>query len=110
MIYMGGGLFSNFWKHDQPFTLSTKCVEIYHWRDGLRTNSHGEAWIDENIVEACVNETLSDPQKMDHVLGVMMRMRDGKGIYAEGGCLDASRECPQQIYVGDCELQLPVIA
>ena len=110
VIYMGGGLFSNFWKRDQPFTLATKCVEIYHWRDGLRANPHGEASIDESIVEARVKETLSDPIKMDQVLGVMMRMRDGKGIYAEGGCLDASRECPQQIYVGDCELQLPVIA
>lgn len=110
VIYMGGGLFSNFWKHDQPFTLATKCVEIYHWRDGLRTNPNGEAWIDENIVEARVQETLSDPHKMKRVLDVMMRMRDGKGIYAEGGCLDASRECPQQIYVGDCELKLPIIS
>jgi hypothetical protein len=84
-------------------------VEIYHWRDGLRTHPNGEAWIDENIVEARVKETLSDPQKKSRVLDLMMRMRDGKGIYAEGGCLDASRECPQQIYVGDCELKLPII-
>jgi len=109
VIYMGGGLFSNFWKRDQPFTLATKCVEIYHWRDGLRANPDGEATIDESIVEACVQKTLADPQEMDRVLGLMMRMRDGKGIYAEGGCLDASRECVKQIYMGDCELQLPLV-
>jgi hypothetical protein len=109
VIYMGGGLFSNFWKRDQPFTLATKCVEIYHWRDGLRTNAQGEAWIDETIVEACVKKTLEDPLKLEQVLRVMKRMRDGKGIYAEGGCLDASRECPKQIYAEACELQLPKI-
>jgi hypothetical protein len=40
---------------------------------------------------------------------VMMRMRDGKGVYADGGCLDASRECPKQIHTTACELQLPAI-
>ena len=107
VIYLGGGLFSNFWKRDQPFSLTTKCVEIYHWRDGLRTNQNGEAWIDESIVSACVQDTLQDVQKLERVLGVMMRMRDGKGVYANGGCLDASRECPQQIHPSHCELQLP---
>jgi hypothetical protein len=107
VIYMGGGLFSNFWKRDQPYTLETKCVEIYHWRDGLRINSEGDAWIDESIVEACVQSTLADPKKLGHVLQLMMRMRDGKGIYATGGCLDASRERPQQVSTGDCELNLP---
>lgn len=107
VIYMGGGLFSNFWKRDQPFTLSHKCVEIYHWRHGLSTNSEGEAWIDESIVEARVKQTMEDPQALQKVLALMMRMRDGKGIYANGGCLDASRECPQQIHPSACELKLP---
>jgi hypothetical protein len=39
----------------------------------------------------------------------MMRIRDGKGIYAEGGCLDATRECPKQIASTACELKLPDI-
>ena len=107
VIYMGGGLFSNFWKRDQPFTLAHKCVEIYHWRHGLSTNSQGEAWIDESIVEARVKQTMQDPQESQKVLALMMRMRDGKGIYANGGCLDASRECPQQIHPSACELKLP---
>ena len=109
VIYMGGGLFSNFWKRDQPFSLSAKCIEIYHWRDGLRTNAEGESWIDETVVEACVAQTLQDPERMQQILSVMMRMRDGKGIYADGGCLDASRECPKQIHTTACELQLPAI-
>ncbi len=109
VIYMGGGLFSNFWKRDQPFTLTTKCVEIYHWRDGLQINSQGEAWMDERIVEACVADTLANPLKLEKVMALMMRMRDDKGIYAEGGCLDASREHPRQIDPSACELQLPLI-
>ena len=30
VFYLGGGLFSNFWKRGRPFTLIEKCVEIYH--------------------------------------------------------------------------------
>jgi len=109
VIYVGGGLFSNFWKRDQPFTLVDKCVEIYHWRDGLRTRENGECWIDESIVEDCVKATQQHPEKLKQVLEVMMRIRDGKGIYAEGGCLDATRECPKQIAPTACELKLPEI-
>lgn len=107
VIYLGGGLFSNFWRRNQPFSLSHKCIEIYHWRDGLQTNAEGVAWIDETLVEKCVQATLQDSEKMQRILKLMMRMRDGKGIYAEGGCLDASRECPKQIHPTSCELQLP---
>lgn len=109
VIYVGGGLFSNFWKRDQPFTLIDKCVEIYHWRDGLQTRENGESWIDETIVEACVKTTRQQPEKLDQVLKAMMRIRDAKGVYAEGGCLDATRECPKQIEPTACELTLPSI-
>src|SRR5690606_16260938 len=32
VFYLGDGLFTNFWKRDQPFTVTTKCVELFHWR------------------------------------------------------------------------------
>ena len=32
VIYMGGGLFTNLWNKSKPYTLETKCLEIYHWR------------------------------------------------------------------------------
>lgn len=109
VIYMGGGLFSNFWKRDQPYTLLRKCVEVYHWRDGLKIKENGEPWIDEAVVDACVADTLVDPVKLQSVTERMMKMRDAKGIYQSGGCLDATREYPKQILPGSCELQLPQI-
>ena len=107
VIYVGSGLFSNFWKRDQPFTLQSKCIEIYHWRDGVQTNAAGELWLDEAIVEACVHETMQQPEKVQNILHRMMRIRDAKGVYAEGGCLDATRECPKQIFPTATELVLP---
>jgi hypothetical protein len=109
VIYVGGGLFSNFWKRDQPFSLVTKCVEIYHWRDGLKHNAHGEPWIDETVVEERVADTLRHPAKLEMVLSVMMKIRDPKDVYENGGCLDATRECPKQIYPSACELELPSV-
>ena len=109
VIYVGGGLFSNFWKRDQPFTLQSKCLEIFHWRDGVQTNAAGELWMDETKVDACVQDTLHNPDKLQNILHQMMRIRDAKGVYADGGCLDATREYPKQIEPSACELSLPKI-
>ena len=49
--------FSNFWKKDQPFTLTSKCTETYHGRDALVRDSDGDFQIDEAIVEACIEQT-----------------------------------------------------
>lgn len=97
VFYLGQGRFTNFWKPDQPYTLTYKCVEIYHWRHGLRQDapdgaSAPRAWMDESIVEACVAETLADPLATNQVLDRMVRLRDPAGVYDQGGCIDASRE------------------
>jgi len=54
-----------------------------------------------------VHDTMQEPHKVQHILQQMMRIRDPKGVYAEGGCLDATREYPKQIYPSACELSLP---
>lgn len=105
VFYLGQGRFTNFWKPDQPYTLIFKCVEIYHWRHGLRQDGPvgvqlggaaaqpaARPWMDESIVEARVAETLADPQATRQVLDRMMRLRDPAGVYDQGGCIDASRE------------------
>lgn len=107
VIYLGGGLFSNFWKRDQPFTLESKAIEIYHWRDGVYTDAQGLLQMDESVVEQAVARTLTDPQAIQTILDRMLRMRDAKGVYAEGGCLDTTRECPRSVSRDHCELVLP---
>ena len=37
----------------------------------------------------------------------MLRMRDPKGVYAEGGCIDTTREYPKSVSRDHCELVLP---
>jgi Protein-glutamine gamma-glutamyltransferase len=107
VIYLGGGLFSNFWKRDQPFTLESKAVEIYHWRHGAYTDAQGQMQMDESVVEARVAQTLADPSSTQTVLERMLRMRDPQGVYAHGGCLDTTRECPRSVSRHHCELVLP---
>jgi Protein-glutamine gamma-glutamyltransferase len=107
VIYMGGGWFSNFWKRDQPYTLESKAIEIYHWRDGVKTQAHGPLEMDESVVEAHVAQTMANPQLKRQVLERMLRMRDPQGVYAEGGCLDTTRECPRSVSLDHCELVLP---
>jgi Protein-glutamine gamma-glutamyltransferase len=86
VIYMGGGLFSNFWKHEQPYTLEDKCIEIFHWRDGAYQDERQEWQMDEARVEACVAATQADAAARTRVLQRMMRLRDPQGVYADGGC------------------------
>jgi len=59
------------------------------------------------VVEQRVAQTMADPQAVQEVLGRMLRMRDPQGVYAEGGCLDTTRECPRSVSRQHCELALP---
>lgn len=108
VFYLGGGLFSNFWRADRPYTLTRKCLEIYHWRNGaLPSGPDGGLRIDEDRVEACVQASLSDPAEARRILERMLRLRDGRGIYAEGGTIDASRECARPVCPGSADIRLP---
>ncbi len=107
VMYLGNGLFSNFWKCSQPYTLPEKCIEIYHWRSGAYRDANGELQMDEAVVEAHVNATLQDPAEVERILMRMMRLRDPKGVYAEGGCIDTSREYPRWVCPGTSDIFLP---
>ncbi|BBJ00336.1 lipoprotein [Ferrigenium kumadai] len=107
VIYMGGGLFTNFWNCDKPYTLASKCIEIYHWRDGVYQDAEGNSQMDEAIVEERVRATLSTPGEVERILNRMMRMRDPQDVYADGGCIDASREYARWICPSTADLILP---
>jgi len=97
VIYLGHNLFTNFWKRDQPFSLEAKCVEVYHWKDGVFVDDDGELQMNEELVESCVKQSMADPSKFEMILDRMMRYRDPQGVYKEGGCIDASRESPRYV-------------
>lgn len=107
VFYLGGGLFNNFWERGAPYTLASKCVEIFHWRHGLRTDAAGKPFIDEAVVKEQVQRTLADPEATAAVLARMMRIRDPQGVYAEGGCIDATRERVRWVRPGHSDIVLP---
>ncbi|MGE8659190.1 MAG: hypothetical protein ACN6O8_20795 [Achromobacter sp.] len=107
VFYLGGGLFNNFWERGAPYTLTAKCVEIHHWRHGLRSDAAGKPYIDEAAVKARVQQTLADPEATAAVLARMMRIRDPQGVYAEGGCIDATRERVRWVRPGHSDIVLP---
>ena len=100
VVYLGGGLFSNFWKSEHPYTLEEKCLEIFHWRDGAYQDDAGEWQMDEARVDEQVARTRADEGRRSTVMKRMLRMRDPQGVYAEGGCLDASRERAKPVWPG----------
>jgi len=107
VFYIGNGLFTNFWERDQPFTLAAKCIEIYHWRFGVYQDADGNLQMDENIVKQRVQATLQDPAETERILDLMIRLRDPQDVYADGGCIDASREYPRCVCPGTADLVLP---
>lgn len=106
VLYLGGGLFSNFWKRDRPYTLADKCLEIYHWRHGTYRNAAGELAMDEAVVETRVADSVNDPAELGRIMGLMMRWRDPKDVYADGGCIDTTREGPRWVCSGTADLVL----
>lgn len=107
VFYLGGGLFTNLWKPERPFTMTAKCLELFHWRHAAYHDAQGDLRIDESIVEARVRASLQDPAEVERILALMLRMRDPKGVYAEGGCIDATREYPRWVCPGTTDLVLP---
>lgn len=110
VFYLGNGQFNNFWEHGEPYTLSSKCVEIFHWRHGLRTDATGKPYMDEQIVRERVRQTLADPAATAAVLLRMARIRDPQGVYAQGGCIDATRERVRWVGPGHSDMVLPECA
>lgn len=106
VFYLGNGLFSNFWKRDQPYTLTAKCLELFHWRNATYRDQAGELQIDEAVVEARVRESLNNPAEVEHILGQMLRLREPKGVYLNGGCIDTTREYPRWVRPHTTDLTL----
>jgi hypothetical protein len=92
VIYMGGGLFTNLWNKSKPYTLETKCLEIYHWRHGVREDKLGRLEINEDVVKELVEQTLSSDVQLQGCIDMMMKYRDPQGVYADGGCIDLTRD------------------
>jgi len=107
VFYLGGGLFTNLWKRDQPYTLTSKCLELFHWRHATYLDEEGELRIDESIVEARVKASMADPAQTTQILELMLRLREPKGVYQSGGCIDTSREYPRWVCPGSTDLVLP---
>lgn len=108
VMYLGGGLFSNFWHHDQPYTMEAKCLEIYHWRDGLYRDANNDERIDEAKVAQLVARTLQNPAEVARILKHMERYREPRGVYTDaGGCLDTTREFARWVCPGTTDLVLP---
>jgi hypothetical protein len=108
VMYLGGGLFSNLWKHEQPYTLARKCVEIYHWRLGLYLDENGDERIDEARLEPMIEAALNNPAELQRIMAVMERYREPRGIYTDaGGCIDTTREFARWVRPGTADLVLP---
>lgn len=92
VCYLGSGQFSNFWDRAHPYTLEQKCLEVYHWRHGVARQANGERCMDEALVQELAGQSAKNSLAMQEILAKMMRVRDGRGIYAQGGCIDATRD------------------
>lgn len=108
VMYLGSGLFSNFWKRDAPFTLTDKCLEIFHWRHAVFLDAEGEERIDEDKVARLVAQTRQSADEVARICTLMERYREARGVYTEaGGCIDTTREFARWVRPGTSDLHLP---
>jgi len=106
VFYLGGGMFTNFWKHTAPYTLTSKCLEIYHWRHATWRDQTGELKMNEDTVTERVNNSMKNPEEVAFILKHMMKMRDPQGQYNNGGCIDTSREYPRCVCPGTSDIPI----
>ena len=92
VIYLGGGRFCNLWDRHRPYTLEEKCLEIYYWSQCVEVSPAGVLMMNEAVVKERVQLALDDPAIKNPILKKMMVYRDPTGVYADGGCIDLSRD------------------
>jgi hypothetical protein len=61
-------------------------------------NSIGGLSMDESVVEQQAELTRQSPEKMKRVMSKMLVYRDPSGVYADGGCIDSTREVPCALF------------
>jgi hypothetical protein len=64
--------------------------------------------MDEEIVAQRVSQTKRDLKLAQHICQRMMRLRDPQGVYADGGCMDNTRESPRWIHPATTDISLPI--
>ena len=92
VIYLGSGRFCNLWDRHRPYTLEEKCLEIFYWSKSTAVNDSGVLFMNEDLVKEQVNKALNDLALSRSILEKMMVYRDPTGVYADGGCIDLSRD------------------
>ena len=107
VFYLGNGQFSNFWQRNKPFTLASKCVDVYQWRNGTKPDANGELQMNEELVEQLVDKTMTQAAELERITQRMFRYRDPQGIYAQGGCMDTTRESPRFVRPETTDIVLP---
>lgn len=105
-FYLGDGLFADFWKKEGSFTLTSKCLSIFYWRQATYRDEQGEMQIDEELADALLAKGLLDPVVTESILLEMLRHQAPLGTFG-GGCVEATREYPRQICRGTADLVLP---
>src|SRR6185312_2451180 len=68
VIYLGNGLFSNFWNPDRPYSLISKCVEIFHWRNATYIDEAGELQMDEEKLANLVEASMRSPARVKAIM------------------------------------------
>lgn len=116
VVYLGQGRFTDFWRPHSHYTFEDKCLEIYYWREAVVPAAPGtDVGIDEQVVWQKMEALLAgvaraQPEALaerERILGLMTRYRDGRGIYADGGCVDATREHLRWLCPGPAQIHLP---
>jgi hypothetical protein len=107
VFYLGNGLFSNFWKQGQPYTMTAKCLGVFHWRNAAYVDEAGIFRINETIVEELVHTSMNNQLEIEQILQDMLNFREPQGVYIGGGCIDTSREYPRYVCPETCDLILP---
>jgi hypothetical protein len=105
-IHLGGGLFADFWRRDRVFTLETKLACVYHWRNAVCRDSHGDLQIDETRVDELIEESVRPSGDLDRILQETLRLQSPLGIEG-GGCIEPHREHPCLVRPETTDLVLP---
>jgi hypothetical protein len=112
-IYLGNGLFADFWKTSgditNQFTFEDILIEIYNWRFCVKLDDNNEPYIDEVEVYKRIKYCKENEKEKNRIISIMNNYYDNideikvnKNYYKQNfieGSIDKTREKPKNIKV-----------
>ena len=105
-FYLGSGAFADFWRKGRSYTLESKCMSVYYWRQSIVYDVGGSPQVNDERAEALTEQTLHNAARTCKILRKILKLQTPPGQLGSG-CIEPTRDHPRFVCRETCDIALP---